>query len=178
MFTSRMGGIAAVVGGLLAAPLQPAISNAASPPQSPGKTREWPCRIVVEPPLLRVVEDGWRNSESFRRQCDALANKRAVAELRPGPVRTGSVALTRISIADDGVVVGRVSLPMSEATLEYIAHELEHILERAEGVNLKAESRRNGSGVWRSLDGFETQRAIDKGRQVAREVRENSIRAR
>ena len=35
------------------------------------------------------------------------------------------------------------------------------------------ESRRRDSGVWRAFDGFESQRAIDIGRQVAREVEES-----
>ena len=79
-------------------------------------------------------------------------------------------------MAEGGVVVGRVQVPLSATSIEFIAHELEHILERAEGVDLPRESERTGSGVWRAVDGFETQRATDMGRQVAREVGE-SLRA-
>ena len=79
-------------------------------------------------------------------------------------------------MAEGGVVVGRVQVPLSADVIEFIAHELEHILERAEGVDLPRESERTGSGVWRAVDGFETQRATDMGRQVAREVSE-SLRA-
>jgi hypothetical protein len=63
-------------------------------------------------------------------------------------------------------------VPLSTETLQYIAHEFEHLLEFAEGLNLSFESERKGSGVWRTVNGFETQRAIDAGRQVAREVAE------
>jgi len=153
-----------------------AVSTGADTTQSPGKAREWPCRIVVQPPLLREVEKCWRSSASFRRQCEALADKRAVVELRPGAETSFSLARTRITIADGGVVVGRVEVPLSASTIEFIAHELEHILERAEGVDLPRESERTGSGVWRAVDGFETQRATDMGRQVAREVGQ-SLRA-
>ncbi len=52
---------------------------------------------------------------------------------------------------------------------EFIAHELEHIVEQLDGVDLKAQA---GNGeVWRTGDGaFETRRAIDSGRRVAREM--------
>lgn len=172
MGISRIRAIAAVVVGLLPGLQGIAVGHAAHPAQSPGKAREWPCRIVVEPPLLREVERSWRSSASFRRQCEALADKRAVTELRPGAERSFSSARTRITMADGGVVVGRVEVPLGADTIEFIAHEIEHILERAEGVDLARESERSGSGVWRTVDGFETQRAIDKGRQVAREVGE------
>ena len=98
--------------------------------------------------------------------------------LRPGAETSGFAAQTRLGVSEDGVVVGRVMVPLNTETLQYIAHELEHILERAEGLDLARESERSGSGVWRTLDGFETQRAIDTGRLVAREVAEGSKSAR
>ena len=176
MGINRIGAIAAVVVGFLPGLPWTAVGTAADTAQSPGKAREWPCRIVVEPPLLREVEKSWRSSASFRRQCEALADKRAVVELRPGAETSFSSARTRITKAEGGVVVGRVEVPLSTDVIEFIAHELEHILERAEGVDLPRESERTGSGVWRAVDGFETQRATDMGRQVAREVGE-SLRA-
>jgi hypothetical protein len=53
--------------------------------------------------------------------------------------------------------------------------ELEHILEFAEGLDVSRESERKGSEVRRTVDGFETQRATDTGRQVAREVAEGLV---
>ena len=46
------------------------------------------------------------------------------------------------------------------------------------GTGSAAESRRRDSGVWRAFDGFESQRAIDVGRQVAREVEESRVAER
>jgi hypothetical protein len=172
----RIGGILAVV----ALTFQSAALEitAAEPAdrliQSSAPTRDWPCRIIVKRPLLQAVEKGWKGSETFRRQCAALAGRGAIAELRPGDEGSDFAARTGIAVTDDGVVVGRVMVPLNTRTVEYIAHELEHILERAEGVDLAHESERRDSGVWRLLVGFETQRAIDAGRQVAREVRESS----
>ena len=174
MTLNRVRAVAVVV----VAVVLPAVASCAARSQSAGKARPWPCRMVVQPPLLQVVDDAWKKSESFRQQCGALAEKRAVASIAPGPDRSGSRALTRITFANDGVVVGRVSVPLGLDTVEYIAHELEHILERAEGVDLPRESGRRDSGVWIALDGYETQRAIERGRQVAREVSESSRAAR
>lgn len=173
MVVSRISAAAAV-----AVVVLPAVISCAARSQSVGTVRPWPCRIVVERPLLQLVEDAWRKSGSFREQCGALAERRAVAALAPGRARTGSLALTRITLADDGVVVGRVEVPLGLDSLEYIAHELEHILERAEGVDLPGQSARKDSGVWVALDGYESQRAIDRGRQVVREVRESPRAAR
>ena len=145
---------------------------------SAGVTRPWPCRIVVEPPLLQLVDRAWNGSTTFRRQCEALAARGAIAILWPGAEQSGSKAVATIGHSEDGVVVGRVKVPLNTDTLECIAHEMEHILERAEGVDMARESRRKDSGVWRALNGFESQRAIDVGRQVAREVREGSPAAR
>jgi hypothetical protein len=143
-----------------------------SPAESAAEPRKWPCRIIVHRPLLQVVEAAWEGSRTFRRLCGALAEKGAIAILRPGAETSQFAAQTRLSVTEDGVAVGRVMVPLNTETLQYIAHELEHILELAEGLDLSRESERNGSGVWRTVDGFETQRAIDTGRQVAREVAE------
>ena len=50
-------------------------------------------------------------------------------------------------------------------------------LEKGRGLDLAAESRRRDARVWKAFGGFESQRAIDIGRQVAREV-DDSRRAR
>lgn len=155
-----------------------AASAAVATGRSQAHTREWPCRIIVQRPLLQAVERGWKHSATFRRQCTALADRKAIAILEPGAEESGFSARTRIGVSEDGVLIGRVMVPLNTETMEHIAHELEHILERAEGVDLAGESRRKGSGIWRGRYGFETQRAIDAGRQVAREVRESLRSAR
>ncbi|MEP6918921.1 MAG: hypothetical protein ABJC89_24990, partial [Acidobacteriota bacterium] len=53
--------------------------------------------------------------------------------------------------------------------VELIAHEIEHVIEQLDGVDLEAHAR--GGNVWKRDDGaFETQRAIVVGRRVAHEV--------
>jgi hypothetical protein len=78
-----------------------------------------------------------------------------------------------MGVDEKGVLVARVSVPPVSEALELIAHELEHLLEKASGLDYISEEKRPGSGVWRAFGGFETQRAIDAGRQVRRELRDN-----
>ena len=108
----------------------------------------------------------------FRRQCARLAaGIRLRVSLLPEylPDRTlASNARTVLRIQDGSLVAALVHLNPSLNATELIAHELEHILEQLDGVNLQAQA---GNGVvWKSGDGtFETRRAIEAGRRAARE---------
>ena len=83
---------------------------------------------MVEAPRGRCPPRSAGNARHWRRSA-----RLPIFGLARAPV--GSLALGRnITIADDGVVVGRVTVPLADSTIELIAHELEHILERAEGV--------------------------------------------
>jgi hypothetical protein len=130
----------------------------------------FPCRLVVKPPLLGVIEDGWERSPTLRRQCDDLAQARAVVSLEWDKPNSQWHARTRMG-THDGVVVAYVAVPPVDEAVGYVAHELQHVLERIRGLDFKAESMRPESGVWRAASGdFETQAAIDAGRQVWKEV--------
>jgi hypothetical protein len=145
---------------------------------APVRMPPWPCRLVVKPTLLGVVEEGWERSPTLRRQCRELADASSVVVLEwRQPRDSQSRASTRMGTDSAGVVVAMVYVPPVGAAIELVAHELEHVLERTRGQDLAAEARRRDSGVWKAIDGFESQRAIDIGRQVAREV-EESRRAR
>jgi len=54
--------------------------------------------------------------------------------------------------------------------VELVAHELEHVCEQIEGVDLRTLAGRRDSGVYDVGGHYETQRAITIGRRVAREV--------
>lgn len=147
--------------------------SAATRPWPPARIPAWPCRLVVKPTLLGVVADGWERSATFRRQCRELALAKAVVELKWGHLDSQSRAVTEMGVDTDGVLVARVSIPPVSEALELIAHELEHLLEKASGLDYISEAKRPGSGVWRAFGGFETQRAIDAGRRVRAELRNN-----
>jgi hypothetical protein len=146
-------------------------------PDEPVATSSRPCRLVVPQPLREIVDDAWRRSATFRRQCRDLADARAVVVLTLR-ARFGRAAQadTAIGIDAAGIVVATVSVPLDGRTVELVAHELEHVVERVTGIDLAGESRRRDSGVWRASGGFETHRAIEAGRRVAREVREGATR--
>ena len=66
-----------------------------------------------------------------------------------------------------------VDIVESTHNVELIAHELEHVIEQLDGVDLAAKLRRPNSGVYATGDSgnlFETTRAKRVGFQVAREV--------
>jgi hypothetical protein len=98
MALPRIGGRAALVGlTFLPAALGMAGADPAhSAEVSSGEPRKWPCRIITHRPLLQVVEAGWNRSPTLRRQCTALAEKGAIAILRPGD----SVLLKMVSWSD------------------------------------------------------------------------------
>jgi hypothetical protein len=113
-------------------------------------------------------------SPTFRSQCQRLAGQtdlyvRLIVDprLTDGPIRARSV----ISRLRSGAVVAFVSIGASPDPAEWLAHEIEHVIEQLEGVKLQAQAAMNRN-VWRtSGDTFETDRAIRAGRAVLDEVR-------
>jgi hypothetical protein len=144
---------------------------AAQPGKGQVRVRPWPCLLVVKPTLQDVVEDGWQRSPTFRRQCEDLAAFRAVVLLEWGSTDSQSRAISRMQV-HDGVVVAHLTIPPVPEALELVAHEVQHVLEKARGLDFELEADRPESGVWRAFGGYETQAAIDAGRQVWREVSE------
>jgi hypothetical protein len=135
------------------------------------------------PPNLRggvfqpVIERMWRDSPTFKEQCDRLAAEPQLritfgVDLSLSAVR----ALGRIVVARNGRVLrAHIVLMSLPDTIELIAHEIEHVIERVEGVPLR------DSGCFVSRDkrgGYESCRALDIGRRVAREVDESERRRR
>jgi hypothetical protein len=80
--------------------------------------------------------------------------------------------MTEIQRLSGGRLVAYVRVGLSAATGELIAHEIEHVLEQLDGVDLPVKSRLRGSGVKRltELEAYETTRAIVTGQRVAREA--------
>jgi hypothetical protein len=113
-------------------------------------------------------------SPTFRSQCQRLAEQtdlyvRLIVDprLTDGPIRARSV----ISRLRSGAVVAFVSIGASPDPAEWLAHEIEHVIEQLEGVKLQALAAMS-QHVWRtSRDTFETDRAIRAGRAVLDEVR-------
>ena len=127
---------------------------------------------VFKPYLERMV----RTSPTFRSQCKRLGAAPLLrVQLRlEDPQRRPSFRARTVLARDQGVVVAaHIFLYPSPDAVELIAHEIEHVLEQLDGVDLEAHV---GSGnVWKREDGaFETRRATEAGLRVAREMRERS----
>jgi hypothetical protein len=65
-----------------------------------------------------------------------------------------------------------VEIRVLDHLAELIAHEIEHVIEQIDGVDLRVQSLLPGTGVRSCMDGsFETVRAVRVGRRVAQETR-------
>ena len=69
---------------------------------------------------------------------------------------------------EDGRVVARVRVRHGRESVEVIAHELEHVLERIDGVQLALDALRRGSSTTLAGGAYETRRATDAGRRWRR----------
>jgi hypothetical protein len=121
-----------------------------------------------------LVDAMLARSPTFRRQCARIAAAPYLSVIirSDPPVGTRVRALTEIQRLSGGRVEAFVKVGHSAATGELIAHEIEHILEQLDGVDLRVKSRLRGSGVRRlaELEAYETTRAIVTGQRVAREA--------
>jgi hypothetical protein len=126
---------------------------------------------VFKPHLDRML----LTSPTFRSQCKRLgaAPVRVHLWLEDSQRRPSFSARTVFERHKGVVVAANVFLFPSLNAVELIAHEIEHVLEQLDGVDLETQV---GSGnVWKRGDGaFETRRAMEAGLRVAREVKERS----
>jgi hypothetical protein len=132
------------------------------------------------PGLCRsLFDEMWRGSATFRRQWTRLAAARVRITIVIGkPLLMGATrAHAELSRTPDLRV--RIWLPLVDsAAVEYLAHEIEHVLEALDDVDLPVAVEHGVHGATRlgRPPAFETSRAIAMGRLVAREV--TSFRAR
>jgi hypothetical protein len=125
-----------------------------------------------------VIDTMLERSPTFRRQYARISQATGLTiELRNEPRANGlSFAWTTIFRRQD-VPNQRhavVNIVPGTRAVELIAHELEHVIEQLDGVNLREKAAWRTSGVRSCECGdkerFETERAIAVGLQVAREV--------
>jgi hypothetical protein len=145
-------------------------------------TPEWslPAKVLVDEELRQEIEELVPLSPTLRRQLAVIAAAPVRVEVRvsavPALVMPGmSRAETTIGRYESGYIKAVVVIPAGLDFVELLAHELEHVVEQIEGVDLEAlartrEASRNAGGV------FETIRARDAGLAAADEV-EKAVRA-
>ena len=125
-----------------------------------------------------VIDTMLARSPTFRRQYSRIAQATGLTielrtETRPrGLSAAWTTIFRRQDVPNQRHAVVNV-VPGARA-VELIAHELEHVIEQLDGVNLREKAALRTSGVRNcdcgDMERFETNRAIAVGLQVAREV--------
>jgi hypothetical protein len=136
-----------------------------------------PAQLIVPEAVRDVMRMMWRRSPTFRRQCARIASAGAgsltITVIRGLPSRRDAYgALTHVRRTSGTVLRAQVYLGGPIGDVESLAHELEHIIEQLDGVDLAEQAHRPYTGVTAiGAAAFETERALRAGRCVAAEVR-------
>ena len=137
-----------------------------------------PSNLLIPDVYRRMFESTLRRSPTFARQCIRIANAReltvtldfAMATSRPArPARARTEIVRR-----DNRLLATIVIAQTIDVVELVAHEIEHVIEQLDGVDLAAKAQIPDSGVQALRHDrvvFETIRAQRVGRQVADECR-------
>jgi hypothetical protein len=131
-----------------------------------------PPNLVAPEALRPLLTRMWRSSATFRRQCAQVADHPEVTiRVARDPRTPHRRALSRVDRHEAGLTAS-VQIEMRDPAryVEYLAHELEHVLEQIEGIDLVRLKHQRVDGVERVGHGYETARARWVGRAVAREA--------
>jgi hypothetical protein len=137
-----------------------------------------PENLIIADTYRPLIESMLRQSPTFRRQCARIAADAKLmvrVNLAAPPWRDSIRAMTQVKSQRDGHMVATSQIAPTHDQVELIAHEIEHVIEQLDGVDLHAHAERTGSGVL-AMSGtrgvFETRRATQVGRKVTLEVRD------
>jgi hypothetical protein len=131
-----------------------------------------PPNLEIPDTMQPMVARMWSASPTFRRQCARLteASLMVIVRLDLRKDIAGVNAVTEIHVRNGAPHAVETSLRAAEP--EYLAHEIEHVLEHIDGVHLQSALEHRLDGV-RLTSGrqFETARAVAIGQLVADQVR-------
>jgi hypothetical protein len=135
---------------------------------------EVPSNLTVPSTHRSTIERMLERSPMFRRQCLRLAAAPHLTVIvrMLHPVTGGHRAFTEIKREDGSRLVATVNInPLGDFT-ELLAHEIEHVIEQLDGIDLAAKASLSQSGVRTCVGGtFETSRAVRVGSLVAVQAR-------
>ena len=135
-----------------------------------------PDSIALEAGLEPIVRSWLRHSPTLRQQCRQLAaapRLRATVRVAVRPAGTTARAYTTFRQNRAGDISAEIEIRSAPDMTELLAHELEHVLEQVEGIDLQTLA--NSGAARRLSDGaFETARAMQAGHRVAAEVVDNA----
>lgn len=162
--------------GAAGSPMPALDGTAASGGQAEDARSGPPRNLIAASPVLRhTVDTMWRWSPTFKAQCARLgATALLRVEIRFGGEwhRVNRRAWSRLTRGAGGTMNVDILLELHAGAdrVELIAHELEHVIEQLDEVELVASERHGVRETGAGL--FETSRAIYIGRKVWREVDE------
>ena len=143
-------------------------------PESPAPIhRDLPPNLTVSSLLRPVAELMLRHSPTFRRQCSRVAAaSRLTVTVGTFYMRPTESARARTRFhSRDGDIRAEVEIAMLNDYVELIGHEMEHVIEQLDGIDLSTQASLRGTGALLCADGsFETVRAVRAGQAAASEV--------
>lgn len=145
----------------------------ASPCEEDTPARALPASIATTADLQRLMVAMRQASPTFRRQLQRLETAGLRVEIRrdPGLPEARYRARTTISRMKNGEVLAVAVITAFGDPTEWLAHEIEHVIEQLDGVKL---ARAPDRDAWPTSDGmFESWRAIRAGQIVKGEMRDS-----
>ena len=154
----------------------PAAAGGAGMAAEPVRRVSLPPTVAIDDSLRDRLEEAITVSPTLQRQLAVVAGAPAIVEVRASLARLPAFRRAEATIDryQSGFIRARILLPPNADFVELLAHELEHVVEQIEGVDLAALERaglasRDSGGV------FETVRARDAGRAAAMEVEQADL---
>jgi hypothetical protein len=149
-----------------------------------GLPPDFPTKIWVQPVLRELVSQMWLTSPTFRRQCQQVQAEPSIqVQLRLDPTLIDNVqhrAVCELRIYTGGAIIARLSVAPIKLP-ELIGHEMEHVVERLDGIHVERESRAQKPGFYvvdSTRRSYETDRAVRVGRQVMAEMSQSTALTR
>ncbi|MGH9237380.1 MAG: hypothetical protein ACRD3G_05000 [Vicinamibacterales bacterium] len=166
----RRSAVAAILGFLIAASIAvPAFAQQGEIPSC----LQPPSNVRGDDALIRLFMSFVARSATMRRQCAAIAGAphvRVVLRVASRPP-TFSRAVSTITRYEAGLVRVAIEIPVAADVAELLAHELEHVVEVIEGLDLPSLAKVRGSGVTELEKGvYETAEAKRMGRLASDEI--------
>lgn len=131
--------------------------------------------VHIDVHLRPTVRDMLARSATFRRQWNLVTRGQRVhvaVFLTDAALGPACRARTTIRKYSSGLLLAVVLIPPKGDYPELLAHELEHVIEQMEGIDLAALARSGSTGVRQRPDGaFETVRAQNAGLAVSTELK-------
>jgi hypothetical protein len=133
-----------------------------------------PDNIVVSENVRDDFAIFLEKSPTLQRQCErinAARHVRVVVRLARRTMDGPGQARTTFRRYRSGGIIADVDVPFGERFVELLAHELEHVLEQIDGVDLRAMAAGGAPGVTELREGiYETERARAAGRAAGCEI--------